>query len=74
MPPKCTYLILTCLPEILGVLVELVNFKSNLFNLPVENLVLANLLTLARVLKSFLNPRFCSAEISTRIKLFKTEF
>ena len=58
----------------LGGLVALVNFKSNLFNLPVENLVLANLSTLARVLKSFLNPRFCNAEISTKINSFNAEF
>jgi len=41
----------------LGVLVEFVNFKSNLFNFPVENLVFANLSTLAIVSKSFLNQR-----------------
>ena len=74
MPPKWTYLILICLPEILGVLIELVNFKSNLFNFPVENFVLANLFTFASLLNKFLNPRFYSAEISTRMRSFSAEF
>ena len=52
MPPKWTYLILICLPEMLGVLVKVVNFSSNLFNLPVENLVFANLFTAYLSIKS----------------------
>ena len=57
-----------------GRLIELMNFLSNLFKRPVEKLVFASLFTLKSVLKSILKPFLCNAEILITCKLLKAEF